>query len=317
MAGDSPADVVRYRGILFAHSGVRSSMRRDRTAILLGFLGVLAFSVTLPATRAAVPTLGGTFVGLGRAVVAAAFLLLQRERIPDRRHWPGLAVTALGVVVGFPLLSAIALQSLPSAHSAVVVGLLPAATAVMAVVRAHERPSLAFWLGCAAGVVSVLLFAAVQGAGRPQFGDLLLFGAVVLGALGYAEGARISRELGGARVISWALILSAPFLIVPTLLAARDIHGPVPAQAWLGFVYVAAVSMFLGFFAWYKGLALGGVARIGQIQLIQPVLTLAWSVILLGERVNAATVLAALLVLASAAITQRTRQAQQPLTQRA
>ncbi|MDE2573042.1 MAG: DMT family transporter [bacterium] len=284
---------------------------RHGLALLLGTTGVVAFSVTLPATRAAVPYLGGTFVGLGRAVVAAVLaaivLAVMRERLPERRHWGGLAVVALGVVVGFPLLSAIALQSLPSAHSAVVIGLLPAATAVMAVLRAHERPSLTFWAGCTAGVVAVLIFAAVQGAGRPRPGDALLLGAVVLGALGYAEGGRISREIGGWRVISWALILSAPLLVVPTAIAARDIAAPVPAAAWLGFAYVSAISMYLGFFAWYRGLALGGVARIGQIQLIQPVLTLVWSVLLLGEHVNALTVVAALLVLASAAVAQRTR----------
>lgn len=279
---------------------------------LYGLLGVLAFSLTLPATRAAVPELGGIVVGLGRAVVAAvlagALLLLLRERPPAPRHRPGLAIVALGVVVGFPLCSALALRSVPAVHGAVVVGLLPAATAVMAVLRAGERPPLPFWLASAAGVGAVLLFAAAQGAGALQAADGLLLAAVALGALGYAEGGRLARELGGWRVICWALILAAPFLAPPVLLVvARDglaawrDAGP---SAWLGFAYVALVSMFLGFFAWYRGLALGGVARVGQIQLLQPVLTLGWAALLLDETVDGQTLLASGLVIGSVALTR-------------
>lgn len=159
----------------------------------MGGLGVLSFSFTLPTTRLAVPFLGGTFVGLGRAVVAAILallvLLIRREPLPERRHWFGLVMVAIGVVIGFPLFSALALQSLPASHGAVVVGLLPAATAVMAVLRAGERPSRGFWLSCIGGVLAVMIFAIVQGAGRPQPADLLLLLAVLFGALGYAEGA--------------------------------------------------------------------------------------------------------------------------------
>jgi len=284
---------------------------RTWDGVLLGGLGVLCFSLTLPATRAADPAFGGIVVGLGRALVAAALagllLAARHEHPPARRHWPGLVIVALGVVVGFPLCSALALQHLPATHGAVVTGLLPAATAVMAVLRADERPPRAFWGGVAVGVAAVLVFAAVQGAGRPQAGDLLLLAAVALGGLGYAEGGRLARELGGWRVICWALLLAAPVLIVPVALALPR-HGVViPASAWLGFAYVSCVSMFLGFFAWYRGLALGGVARIGQLQLVQPVLTLGWSAALLGERVTLPTVVAALLVIGSAGLSQRTR----------
>jgi drug/metabolite transporter (DMT)-like permease len=289
---------------------------RKAEGLLMGTIGVLGFSLTLPATRAAVTELGGTVVGLGRAVVAAllaALLLLAlRERPPARRYWPGLAVVALGVVVGFPLCSALALEHLPAAHGAVVVGLLPAATAIMAVLRADERPSIAFWLSSGVGVIAVLIFAAAQGAGRLQSADLLLFVAVLLAALGYAEGGRLSRKLGGWRVICWALILAAPVIILPVALAIGRHQGTVGTSAWLGFAYVSSISMFLAFFAWYRGLALGGIARIGQIQLLQPVLTLVWSALLLGERVNLQTVIASMLVIGSAALSQWTRTPQQP-----
>ena len=283
----------------------------DSEGTLLGLLGVLAFSLTLPATRLAVPDLGGTFVGLGRALVAAALaailLLARREGLPERRHWPRLALVALGVVVGFPLLSALAMRGLPAAHGAILVGLLPAATALVAVLRGHEHPPRTFWLSCAAGVVAVGIFAITEGAGRPQLGDLLLLGAVALAALGYAEGGNLAKEIGGWRVICWALLLCAPFLVVPVALSLPHSLLSASGSAWLGFGYVSVVSMFLGFFAWYRGLALGGVARIGQLQLIQPVLTLLWAALLLGEHIAVRTVFAAFLVIASVALTQRAR----------
>ena len=284
---------------------------RERQSLLLGSLGVLGFSFSLIATRAADADLGGTIVGLGRGLIAALLagilLLVLHERPPPRRYWRGLVLVALGVVAGFPLLSSLALQSLPAAHGAVVAGLLPAATAVMAVLRANERPSRGFWMACALGVVSVLAFAVTEGGGRPQAGDLLLLLAVVLGGLGYAEGGRLARDLGGWRVICWALILAAPIL-APVVGVAVVRHGlSARPQAWLGFGYVSVVSMFLAFFAWYGGLALGGVARISQLQLVQPVLTLTWAALLLGERVNLATAGAALVVILSAAVSRRTK----------
>ena len=280
-------------------------------AVFLGFLGVLGFSFSLPGTRLAVEDLDATFVGLGRAVVAAALagalLLVVRQPLPRRDQLRGLALVALGVVIGFPLFTALALRELTSAHGAVIVGLLPAATAAMAVVSAGERPSRGFWLASGAGLVAVLAFAASQGAGAPQAADGLVLIAVALGALGYAEGGALSRELGGWQTICWALLLSmplvAPLAVFVTL--TRDVTGGT--DAWLGFAYVSLVSMFLGFFAWYAGLARGGVAKIGQVQLAQPVLTLVWAVLLLGEHVGLATGLAAVAVLASATAVQRTR----------
>jgi drug/metabolite transporter (DMT)-like permease len=281
-------------------------------AVALGLLGVLGFSFTLPATRVAVEDLDPIFIGLGRAAVAALpaalLLALWRAPRPDRRTAARLAIVALGVVFGFPLLSALALQSLTSAHSAVIVGLLPAATAAMAVARAGERPSAGFWVASGAGLVAVLAFAAAQGAGAPSGADLLVLGAVILGAIGYAEGGALARELGGSRVICWALVLSVP-ITLPVGLVGGGLAGGLdaPADAWLGFAYVTLVSMFLAFFAWYAALARGGVAKTGQVQLLQPLLTLIWSAALLGEHVGAGTIAAALAVVASVLATQRAR----------
>ncbi len=282
--------------------------RRLEAAQGWGLVGVLAFSMSLPATRAAVPAFGPVTVGIGRAVLAAvlagAALWLARAPRPTRAQVRRLWLVVLGVVVGFPLLSSVALQAVGAAHGAVVVGLLPMGTAVCALARAGERPRPAFWLAGGAGAVAVLAFAWSVGAGlRPA--DLLLLGAVAAGALGYAEGGALARELPGWQVIAWALVLALP-LTVPVSVVAVTVRPPVApgAAAWSGLGYVAAVSMFLGFVAWYRGLALGGVARIGQLQLVQPVLTLIWSAALLAERVDAPTVLAALAVLACTAATQ-------------
>ncbi len=280
-------------------------------AAVWGALGVLAFSFSLPATRLAVEDLDPTFVGLGRALVAAvlaaALLTLTRQPRPHRRDLPRFALVGAGVVIGFPICTSVALKHLSSAHASVIVGMLPAATAALAVVRARERPPRAFWAAAGAGLVAVLAFAATQGAHGIAAADLLVLAAVALAGLGYAEGAVLSRRYGGWQVICWALVLTAPVLVVPVGVAAS--HGVhAGAGAWLGFAYVAAVSMFLGFFAWYRGLALGGIARIGQLQLAQPVLTLVWSALILGERVTAAMTIAALAVLACVLATQRTRQ---------
>ncbi|HEY0526103.1 MAG TPA: DMT family transporter [Stellaceae bacterium] len=289
-----------------------ASDRLFLSGFVWGLLGVVAFSLTFPATRLAVADIDGAVIGLGRAVVAGllagALLLARGSRVPPRHLWLRLVLVALGVVVGFPLFSSLALASVPAAHGAVITGLLPAATAIMAVARAGERPGPLFWLATAAGLAAVLVFAAVQGAGHPQPADVLILIAVVLGGAGYAEGGALARELGGPETICWALILSLPVLApVTAVLIVRDGGLSAGPAAWAGFAYVSVVSMFLGFFAWYRGLATGGIARIGQLQLAQPVLTLLWSALLLGETVSAGTMLAAVAVLASAALTQFAR----------
>ncbi|MDG4772513.1 DMT family transporter [Solwaraspora sp. WMMD792] len=283
------------------------------TGLALGALGVLAFSMSLPATRVAVHQLDPWFVAFGRAVGAAllawAYLGFTRAPRPTRSQWRRLSVVALGVVVGFPLFTSLALTTQPSAHGAVVIAVLPAVTAVFAVVRAGERPPPLFWAAAGGGLLAVLGFLAAGGAVRGALtaADLFLLVAVVLCGLGYAEGGALARELGGARTICWALLLSLPATVVVTL--AVSVVRPPRAEAltWSAFGYLTVVSMFLGFFAWYAGLARGGVARVGQVQLAQPVLTLLWSAALLGETVGSASVVTALGVLACVVLTQYQR----------
>ncbi len=294
------------------HDSAIVSNRPPFSALCWGAAGVVAFSLTFPATRLALPAFGPVLTGLGRAAGAAAIagiaLLLARAPRPTRAEWARIAVVSAGVVVGFPLLSALALDHVGAGHAAVLAGLLPAATALAAVARAGERPHPGFWVAAGAGLAAVLVFAAVRGAGRPQVADLLLLAAVAAAALGYAEGGALARTMPGWRVIAWALVLAAPVLVpVSAYAALTDPPRHPGAGAWLGLAYVTAVSAFLGFLAWYRGLARGGVARVGQLQLAQPVLTLGWAVLLLGERVDAVTVGAALVVLAMTAATQRGR----------
>jgi drug/metabolite transporter (DMT)-like permease len=282
----------------------------------LGALGILGFSFSLPATRLAVADLDPWLVAFGRATVAAvlagAYLSATRAPKPTRAQLRSLTVVAAGAVVGFPLFTSLALEAQTAAHGAVVIALLPAATAVAAFLRAGERPSRRFWLASAAGLVAVLAFAAgsagaeLRGSG-PRAGDVFLLAGTALCAVGYAEGGALSRGLGAAPTICWALVVCAPATAAVAGAAAATTGLHAHPTAWLGFAYVSVVSMFLAFFAWYAGLARGGVARVGQVQLAQPVLTLGWSALLLGEPVGPLTVLTTLGVLASVAATQRAR----------
>ncbi|MBW8483638.1 DMT family transporter [Actinomadura parmotrematis] len=283
-----------------------------RSGLVLAFLGVLTFSFTIIASVYALRGLDPYLIGIGRAaaVTVPAALALAAARAPRPRgaEWPALLVAGAGVVFGFPVLSTLALDHGASAsHSAVVIGLLPAATAVLAVLRAGERPSRAFWAAAAAGAVCVTGFALLRGAGRLSAADLLLLGALLAAAAGYAEGGRVARARPGWQVISWALVLSAPITLPVTawLLATTSPHWT--PQATAGFAYVALMSAFLGFFAWYEGLARAGIARASQVQLTQPPLTLAWSALLLGEHVDLLTGAAALAVLGCVAAAQRAR----------
>lgn len=274
-----------------------------------GFLGVLIFSFTFPATRMAVTAFSGIFVGLGRAIVAgvlaALILAIRREPLPAREHWPSLFAVIAGVIIGFPVLSSIALQTLPASHGAVINGLLPAMTAFVGALRTGERPPAAFWMSVFVGMAAVLIFAAVEGAGHLQAGDLLLLGAVAVGAVGYVEGGKLARVMGGWRTICWALVFALPLLILPAILsfAAMPVK-PITPTALFGFAYVSVMSMLVGFFAWYFALAVGGIARVSQVQLLQPVLTIIWSALVLGERLKPETMIAALFVIIAVMLTQ-------------
>ncbi|MFG3556998.1 DMT family transporter [Micromonospora sp. NPDC047557] len=282
--------------------------------LALGALGVLGFSLSLPATRVAVQQhLDPWFVAFGRAVgaglLAWAYLRLTRAPRPSAGQWRRLAIVALGVVVGFPLFTSLALLTQTSAHGAVVIAALPAMTAVFAVLRAGERPPPLFWVASTGGLLAVLAFLGAGGAvpGTLTLPDLFLLTAVVLCGLGYAEGGALARELGGARTICWALLLALPVTVPVTVVAAVADRPHADPLGWSAFGYLTVVSMFLGFFAWYAGLARGGIAQVGQVQLAQPVLTLGWSALLLGETVTRTSVAAAVVVLVCVVLIQRTR----------
>jgi drug/metabolite transporter (DMT)-like permease len=275
-------------------------------------LGVLAFSFTFPATSFALRGFGPYTIGVGRAAIAALLavvaLRLTRAARPYGRQWVSLGVVAGGIVFGFPVLSTLALVHGSSAsHAAVVIGLLPVATAVFAVVRAGERPSWAFWAASVAGAACIVTFTLRNGPGRFSAADVFLFGALLTAGLGYAEGGRLAREMPGRAVVSWALVLVAPITVPVTavLVVAEPPRWSGPALA--GLAYLAVVSMFLGFFAWYSGLARAGVARASQVQLAQPLLTLLWSWLLLGEHAGMSTVVAAAGVLVCVLLAQRAR----------
>lgn len=254
---------------------------------------MLTFSLTLPMTRVAVAEMDPWLIGLGRAVLAAvpaaAYLRWTRARRPTRAQWPAMAAVIVGVIVGFPVCSSIGMATVPAAHGAIVVGVLPLATALFAALLAGERPSPTFWTFAAAGSAVVVHFAWVTGASGFAVGDLWLLAAVVLGALGYAEGGRLARTLGGPAVICWALVLAAPLLLAPTLWLAARQPWPVSSSTLLAFGYVTLFSQLLGFFAWYRGLAEGGLARVGQVQLLQVFLTIAFAAWLFGERIDPRT----------------------------
>jgi drug/metabolite transporter (DMT)-like permease len=264
----------------------------DKTAggWLNGFLGVLIFSGSLPATRAAVMDFDPVFLTVVRATIAAllgiALLLAVREKLPARGDVPSLVVVAIGVVIGYPLLSALALQHITSAHSIVFVGLLPLSTAIFGVLRGGERPRAAFWLFSCVGSALVVGYAVGQGLSASPTGDMLMLAAIVICGLGYAEGAKLSRKFGGWQVICWALALSLPLVLAMSIMLAPPNFGNVGMPAWLGLAYVSLFSMLIGFVFWYRGLAQGGIAAVSQLQLLQPFFGLALAASLLGEEVS-------------------------------
>jgi drug/metabolite transporter (DMT)-like permease len=274
-----------------------------------GFLGVLIFSLSLPATRVAVADFDPVFLTVARASIAGflglAMLLLFREKRPSRDQVFSLCVVALGVVLGFPLLTALALQTITSAHSTVYVGLLPLATAIFGVLRGGERPSPAFWLFSCLGSAFVAGFAAYESGATLARGDVLMLGAILVCGLGYAEGAKLSRVLGGWQVISWALVISLPVMVALMFWRWPVSFSHVGFAAWAGLGYVSVFSMLIGFIFWYRGLALGGIAAVGQLQLLQPFMALGWAALLLHEQVSPLMLVVTIAVVACVAGTRK------------
>ncbi|MGQ4488507.1 DMT family transporter [Streptomyces sp. 372A] len=280
-----------------------------RRGTLLALLGVVTFSLTFPSTAWGLESFGPWSLVALRSLLAAAlaggFLLAGRVRVPAREHWAGLAVVAGGVVVGFPLLTTLALRTSTTSHAAVVVGLLPLTTAVFSSLRTGTRPPRAFWAAAVAGAAVVIAFTVAQSGGALSAGDLFLFGALLVCAAGYTEGGRLAKAMPGWQVTGWALILTLPLNLAGAAVALAYEPVRLSVHGVVGLVWVAAGSTFLGLYVWYRGMAEIGVARASQLQLAQPLLTLFWSFFLLDEEVSAAAPVAAVAVLVCIALTQR------------
>lgn len=280
--------------------------RKEKMGILLGLLGVICFSLTLPATSVAVEYFGTTFVGLGRAVIAsilvAIILIGRKEKLPSARQFKSLVIVSLGAVLGFPLLTSWAMTSLPVSHGAVELALLPLATAGFAMMRAGEMPSLKFWLSSIAGALAVIIYAIYLGLGQLHIADFALLAAVVILGLSYAEGGLLAQEIGSWQVIAWAIIIAVPVLIIPVSLNVSGEMLHAPLKAWISFLYLAIVSQFLAYVAWYGGMAMGGISRVSQIQYLQPFLMIIFAALFLHESISVFTIVIAIAVVLSVMI---------------
>lgn len=276
---------------------------REKMGVLLGLVGVICFSLTLPSTSIAVKYFGTTVAGLGRtavaAVLVAVILIVRKEKFPSLRQFKSLVIVALGAVLGFPLLTSWAMKSLPVSHGAVELALLPLATAGFAMFRGGERPSLKFWVSSIIGSAAVIVYALHLKFGQLQFADAALLAAVLILGLSYAEGGVLARELGSWQVIAWAIIIGAPFFMIPVGLSitAEMLHAPL--QAWVSLIYLSVVSQFLAYVAWYSGMAMGGIARVSQVQYLQPFLMILFAALFLGETITLFTLAIAIIVVFS------------------
>lgn len=279
-----------YQNLDHRTMGIHTGETKSSNGWLNGLLGVIIFSGSLPATRIAVLDLDPFFVTVARATIAGMLalivLLINKERLPQKTQFLSLGIVALGVVIGFPLLSALALRYVTSAHSIVFVGILPVSTAVFSIIRSSERPRPVFWIFSILGSLLVVGYALKQGISSSPVGDILMLFSVILCGLGYAEGGKLSKTLGGWQVISWALVFSLPVVLPLTFIFLPTTVANVGIAAWTSLAYVSLFSMFIGFIFWYKGLAQGGIAVIGQLQLLQPFFGLILAASLLHEEVN-------------------------------
>jgi len=266
-----------------------------------GFIGMLIFSASLPATRAAVADFDPVFLTAARAFIAAiigtVLLIIYREKRPFKADILPLIIVAIGVVIGFPLLTALALQQISASYSVVFIGLLPLSTAIFGVLRAGERPGLSFWVFACIGSAIVGGFALSSGLSGSLLGNVYMAGAIIICGFGYAEGARLARTLGGWQVISWALVLALPFMAILAVFSWPNSFANIGPEAWTGLIYVSVFSMLVGFIFWYRGLAQGGIAAVGQLQLLQPFFGLMLAALLLGETVTMAMLAVTVLVI--------------------
>ena len=275
-------------------------MSNETKGMLYGFVGICAFGLTLPVTKLSIPFLDPVFIGLGRAVFAAFFaallLIIYRQPIPTKSQFYKISVVAIGVVVGFPVFSSIAMVYVPASHGGVIAGVLPLLTAIVGFLIGQERPSIGFWIVSAFGSGLVVLYALFQGAGQFHMGDFALLFAVVSAAVGYAVGGKLSKELGGWQVICWALLVAFPFIIIPVFIYSPDSLSNIPVSIYSSFIYLVLVSQLFAFFVWYKGLAMAGIARVSQTQLLQPFVTLFASALLLNEVIDSVMIIFSILI---------------------
>ena len=284
---------------------------RARLGLLLGFIGMVIFGGTLPATRIAVSQIDPIALTALRTAIAGlcslALLIVLRRPLPPRALWPQLVITMLCVAILFPLLMSLGMQTVDASHGGVVLGVLPIATALVAVGITHERPRLLFWIASVAGAALVIAFALRQGGGALSSGDLLLFAAVAVAAVGYAFSGRLTSQMPGWEVISWVLVIALPVAIPAAALTMPEDITHIALKPWLGLLYVALFSQWIGFFAWNAGLAMGGIARVSQIQLLQPFVTFALASFFNDESITPQILLFAAAVVVTVAVSTRTR----------
>jgi drug/metabolite transporter (DMT)-like permease len=295
------------------------SFSRERLGLLLGFVGMAIFGGTLPATRIAVSAIDPMALTALRTAIAGlcslVLLLILRRPLPPRALWPQLAIAMLCVSILFPFLMALAMQTVDASHGGVVLGILPIATALVAVVITHERPKPLFWIASVAGAALVIAFALRQGGGALSIGDLLLFAAVTVSAIGYAFSGRLTAQMPGWEVISWVLVMALPISLPAAALTLPADLTSLPLEPWLALLYVALFSQWIGFFAWNAGMAMGGIARVSQVQLLQPFITFALAAFFNGETITLQIILFAAAVVATVAISTRTRVREAPVVQ--
>lgn len=274
-----------------------------------GFLGVFIFSFTLPATRFAVLELPPLFIALGRAslagIVSIFILATTKSKLPNKKQFYQLIITALGVVIGFPVFSAWSMQFLPSSHGAIVLGLLPILTVIFSSFFFKVKPSFGFWICAFLGSTIVIGYTFLQGLGKIGWADLALFAGVSTAAIGYAVGSKLSQDLGGWRVICWSLAIMFPFIVIPTFFLFPNNAAEISIQSWSGFLYLSLMSQLIGFVFWYHGLAIGGVFRVSQVQLLQPFMTIIAANLLLAEILDALTIISCILIIVIIAISKR------------
>jgi drug/metabolite transporter (DMT)-like permease len=293
------------------------ALSREHLGLLLGFIGMAIFGGTLPATRIAVSAIDPIALTALRTAIAGlcslALLIVLRRPLPPRRLWPQLAIAMLCVSILFPFLMALAVQTVDASHGGVVLGILPIATALVAVVITHERPKPLFWIASVAGAALVIAFALRQGGGRLSAGDLLLFAAVATSAVGYAFSGRLTAQMPGWEVISWVLVMALPISLPAVALTMPADLTHIALKPWLAVLYVAVFSQWVGFFAWNAGMAMGGIARVSQVQLLQPFVTFALAAFFNDETITLQILLFAAAVVVTVAISSRTRGRETPV----